>query len=466
MSEWLAIANENRYILTPMKAPDSITLRPPLHWLIIGIIALSISGLFSIVLAVAWHPSVKSVELFATLFHRSLVSHVNLSITVWFLCCLFMIWAYHPNPTTHNMTLPYMQQGAKWLMVIASLLMSAASLHPDAVAVMSNYVPVLQHSWFSLSIGCMVSSILLMIVDTALSQIGNKDTSIISTLTRTSLVMMVLALAAFAMSASALRGSGLSGEIYYEMLFWGGGHVMQFIWAQLLLFSWIALLSAIHPRLVIHQGYHWLFYTNMVVSACSLLPYALYDVIDPAFRQLCTSVMIWGGGIAPIGFIALYVANIRHHHIGIPLNTALGSAMWCSLSLFAIGGLFASMIDGINVKIPSHYHGSLLGVTVALMGLTYLVLQQHGYRYILTSKLIVPQFALLGGGQVLHIVGLFWSGGYGVQRKSPGAGGDAMEQADLALRVQSSGGGIAIIGGLLFIVICIKAWKKGKSSLA
>jgi cytochrome c oxidase subunit I len=60
-------------------------------------------------------------------------------------------------------------------------------------------------------------------------------------------------------------------------------------------------------------------------------------------------------------------------------------------------------------------------------------------------------------------VGLFWSGGYGVQRKSPDAVSSAMDHADLALRVQSSGGGLAILGGLLFLIVMLKAWRRGKN---
>jgi hypothetical protein len=37
-----------------------------------------------------------------------------------------------------------------------------------------------------------------------------------------------------------------------------------------------------------------------------------------------------------------------------------------------------------------------------------------------------------------------------------------MQQAELALRVQSTGGGLAIIGGLLFVIIYVKAKIKAK----
>ena len=46
---------------------------------------------------------------------------------------------------------------------------------------------------------------------------------------------------------------------------------------------------------------------------------------------------------------------------------------------FGIGGLIGFLISGSNVTIPAHYHGSIVGVTLALMGVCYLLLPKLGY---------------------------------------------------------------------------------------
>ncbi len=88
--------------------------------------------------------------------------------------------------------------------------------------------------------------------------------------------------------------------------------------------------------------------------------------------------------------------------------------------LFAAGGLIGLIIGGSNVKIPAHYHGCIVGVTLALMGLVFHLLPRLGYAAP-QGRLAVAQPWLYGVGQLLHIVGLVWSGGYGVQRKVAGA---------------------------------------------
>ena len=35
--------------------------------------------------------------------------------------------------------------------------------------------------------------------------------------------------------------STLSGKIYYEILYWGGGHALQFTWTLLMLAAWLWL---------------------------------------------------------------------------------------------------------------------------------------------------------------------------------------------------------------------------------
>ena len=56
-------------------------------------------------------------------------------------------------------------------------------------------------------------------------------------------VSAAVALAAFAASF-ALVPTTLAGTAYYEIMFWGGGHALQFTWTLLMLVGWLALASA------------------------------------------------------------------------------------------------------------------------------------------------------------------------------------------------------------------------------
>ena len=118
-----------------------------------------------------------------------------------------------------------------------------------------------------------------------------------------------------------------------------------------------------------------------------------------------------------------------------------------------------SLINGANVRIPAHYHGCIVGVTLALMGLVYHLLPQLGYGTP-AGKVATLQPTLYGAGQLMHILGLVWSGGYGVQRKVAGAEQVLRSTSEVAgMGLMGLGGLIAIVGGLLFVVVVIGAMR-------
>jgi heme/copper-type cytochrome/quinol oxidase subunit 1 len=68
---------------------------------------------------------------------------------------------------------------------------------------------------------------------------------------------------------------------------------------------------------------------------------------------------------------------------------------------------------------------------------------------------------LYGVGQLLHITGLVWSGGYGVQRKVAGAEQVLRSSGEVAgMALMGAGGLLAIVGGLLFVVVVLKAIRR------
>ena len=66
-----------------------------------------------------------------------------------------------------------------------------------------------------------------------------------------------------------------------------------------------------------------------------------------------------------------------------------------------------------------------------------------------------------GIGQLMHISGLVWSGGYGVQRKVAGAEQVLRSTGEIAgMGLMGLGGLIAIIGGLMFVLVMLRAMRR------
>jgi heme/copper-type cytochrome/quinol oxidase subunit 1 len=170
--------------------------------------------------------------------------------------------------------------------------------------------------------------------------------------------------------------------------------------------------------------------------------------------------MRFGGGLAIPPILLALLWGMRRLPARDAAARPIFGALAASIGLFAAGGLIGFAISGANVKIPAHYHGCIVGVTLAFMGLTYHLLPQLGFAAP-RSRLAAWQPWLYGGGQLAHIVGLVWSGGYGVERKVAGAAQVLRTPQEVAgMALMGLGGLVAIAGGLAFVIVVIGALRR------
>lgn len=446
------------YDLTvPLDARRALTVA----WLALGFVALLASGLFSVLLVLSRTPVLQALFPVADFFRVALVVHVDLSVLVWFLSFGGALW-------TMVGTKRYLPLA--WAAFIVSGLgtaaMCASPFVERATAVMANYVPVLDGPVFlgglilfgtGIAMLCLRSMLAAEPVGTRISGGGALRFGL-----NAALVSCAVAGFAFAWSLNAVP-SGLDARIYYELVFWGGGHVLQFAYTLLMLVGWLLLASAIGARLPLSPRVVTLLFAIALVSVfLTPLTYLAYEVTSVEHHRMQTLLMRFGGGlvIPPIALAVLW--SLWPIRPLAPEKRPLRSALVASLLLFSAGGAIGFLITGNNVRIPAHYHGCIVGVTLAMMGVAYHLLPRLGFATP-SSRLAAWQPAIYGAGQLMHIAGLVWSGGYGVQRKV--AGSDQVlrsTQESLGMGLMGLGGLIAIIGGMLFVLIVLKSIRQGR----
>ncbi|MCW5657188.1 MAG: cbb3-type cytochrome c oxidase subunit I [Burkholderiaceae bacterium] len=429
-------------------------------WLWLGLAALIGSGLFSVLLVLARTPGVNRWLPVSDFFRVALVVHVDLSVLVWFIAMAGLLWSLNSAPRGR-----IGGWAAPLLCGAGALGMSIAPFVDHGAAVMANYIPVLDGAVFlgglvvfALGVGVLVWRGLVLAPKLGLAFDGG---GALRFGLNASVVATAVALLAFAWSWLALP-TELAGRAYYEILFWGGGHALQFTWTLLMLVAWLWLASAsgapvrLSPRVAVAMF-------GLALLAVFVTPYAYvsHDIASVEHRNLLTWAMRAGGGpaIVPIGLAVLLALRQAPATSVSPTTRPLRSALVASVLLFAAGGMIGVFIQGSNVRIPAHYHGCIVGVTLALMGLVFHLLPRLGYRAP-TSRWAAWQPALYGAGQLMHIVGLVWSGGYGVQRKVAGSEQVLRSGAEIAgMGLMGLGGLIAIAGGLLFVLVVWRAMR-------
>lgn len=428
-------------------------------WLWLGVAALIGSGIFSILLVLARTPFLQSLFPVADFFHVALVVHVDLSVLVWFVACAGVLWTLN-GADRH----PWLANAALGCALAGTVMMATAPFFGEGRPVMSNYVPVLDDAWFLIGLGEFGLGFALLTlralaaptrVGTALDGAGALRFGLNASAVAAAVALLALAWSWFTVPAS------LSGKPYYEMLFWGPGHVVQFTWTLLMLVAWLWLASLVHaapplsPRLAL-----LLFGVGLVSVFVAPLVYLSWGVDSVPYRKMFTWLMRFGGGLAilPLG-LAVLIALARAPRAR-EARAPLAAALRASMLLFAIGGGVGFLIQGSDVRVPAHYHGSIVGITLALMGLAYALLPRLGYAEA-KGRLATWQPWLYATGQLLHITGLVWSGGYGVQRKVAGTEQVLRTPQEVAgMGLMGLGGLIAIAGGILFIVVMLRAMRR------
>jgi cytochrome c oxidase subunit I len=444
-------------------------------WLGLGVAALIGAGLLALLLGLSRTPGIQDVFPLKDFFRSALVVHVDLSVFVWFMSFASVVWSL-----CGGQTLAALGRIGFYLAAFGTLVMTVSPFFPDAQPLLNNYIPVLQQPVFFgglliAGIGFGLTIVRALLTIKFISPVGAGDTpSVITTAAKGESTLRFGAFLAAVAGAVSFLGvayallfpPSVDGQPFWEAVFWGGGHTLQFQHALLMVVAWLWLLSEVrHAPTTSPRMMFGLF-------ALAALPVAvaptLYFVapVGTAWHTLYFAKLMEHGHPLMVPLILIVtLAAWRARGVSAPAK----SALYASLFLFTAGGVLAYLIRGVNVVIPAHYHGSIVGVTLAFMGVAYLLLPRIGFGE-LTGKIAKTarwQPYVYGGGQFMHIMGLAVSGGYGVQRKVAGA-----EQMlttvpqKIAMGVMGMGSLVSVIGGVMFVVVCLVAMKRSTNTNA
>ena len=424
-------------------------------WLMLGLASLVGAGVFSLLLVLARTPMIQEWLPFIDFFHVALVVHVDLSVLIWLLSMAGVLWAL-----STNLDRPRWDRFSFWLAASGTAVVIISPFVGAGDPLMSNYVPVLRHPVFYLGLGLFTAGALSHLLRSALTFTGLATDldgeAALQVGIKLAALTAAVAIGAF-IASLAMIPSDMEGQAFFEFLFWGGGHVLQFTHTLLMMVVWVLLASNsscrfdLTPRLTLT----FLLLIALPVITVPFL-YVAHDVVSVGHRMAFTELMKYGGlSCVPLGLAV--VASLWKAEKPRGEGRYLRSVLVSSIVLFGVGGVLGFMISGLDIVIPAHYHGSTVGVTIAYMGLAYYLLPRLGFGAV-PPRLAFWQPIIYCSGQLLHIFGLAWTGGYGVQRKIAGLA-QGLEQVGqvVGMGMMGLGGLISVIGGLLFLVVAYKS---------
>jgi len=445
-------------------------------WAVIAIGSLAFSGALALLLVLSRVPQTQVLLPWSwqSFFYAALVTHVILSFVVWFLAvlgALSVLVLANAAPTTESgavgagtgavrgtvrgtvrgagLGLPGMISAA-----VGAVLLLVPTLLNDGEPSLNNYVPILVHPVYYLGLAMVGLGVALPVIRLLLNPSAFRDNSGLGVAVAG--LCYLVALACIGLAGVSLP-DGIDTHTLNERLFWGGGHVLQFVNTALMLTAWTMIAERTLGKAPLP---HRLYTVVMGAMLVFVLPgpvfYALYDILGLAHRLAFTDLLWYGLTTPPVIVgLGLLMLLVRHRGEVIRNSAVLGLAL--SMMLFVAGGLMGFFLGPSDARTPSHYHASIGGVNLAFMVLFVVVILPALGRALRSRWKVAAPYHLYGWGQLVFSIGMFTAGAAGVPRKTMGAEAQGLDSTlkMIAMTIYGIGGALAVAGGVLFIALVL-----------
>ena len=442
-------------------------------WLMLGVASLGASTLFAILVASSRSPATANLLAGHDFFHLALIIHVALGPVLSFLAFAMALW---------HLALPKQWDGYGWLgyalaalgTVVLVLVPVGGALGGGAgEAILSNYIPVLRSTMFLTGLALFGSGFALSLVRVLRwlrpGMLPPTEHSLGFGLLAGALAAVV-ALGSLLWSAVALP-QDMAAAAYYEMLFWGPGHILQSMHVLMMMVAWLVLADAAGiPLRSSAKQRRLLFLLALLPVLAAPLVHLAYAPESDEFRNAFTGLMRWAiwPGVVLLAADILYglfraAGRFDRLRTGVtrPTPSTWSAATWSlalSILLLAVGLVIGFSIDENNAVVPAHYHATTGAITMAYLGLALVLLPRLGY----TTTIARWPVLAYGIGTLLMAAALGWAGYAGMTRKLPGSE-KLLEGYSPHLAVVAIGGTLVIIGGIGFVVIMLRGWLRASA---
>lgn len=437
-----------------------------LYWLLLAVLSLTVSGIFAFLIALARTPVVSELFKAPDFFRRALVVHVDLGVSVWFTA--FPVALFHLLNRSKKIELP--AKIALSLSIAGVLLLALTGFSSLGVPYLSNYIPVISHPLFMLGLVLYFAGVAFNYFSSGLLnptlELGREDSLLQQALWVSQVGIRVGALFFLASLATLVIASfngppGLSGGVHYEMLMWGGGHVLQFANIAFMLVCWTLLLSSWSGKVPITRSQSFFIFVWLGVPLLAVPWIAAQDIAGRAHREGFSLLMQWGIFPPVLAYLALTVPaafRSKKNKYDVRFLSFVLSAV-----LVILGFVFGALVRGPDLRLPGHYHAAIGGVTASFMAAAYVVFKEFSAPHavegsresevLFTSKKAIFQSLFTGLGQVLFASGMFIAGSYGMARKVYGVEQQITRLGQsIGMWAMGAGGILALVGGVFFVV--------------
>ncbi len=428
-------------------------------WLAVG--ALAVAGVFALLLALSRVPGMDKASFWPIgFFYKGLVIHVVFSLVIWLMGVFaFLVTAATQGAEGATPRAAPLGRIGQGVAVIAFPFLFAPAFLDATLPELTNYIPLILHPAYDLGLVLLAAGILAPVVRLFLN-LSWRDPPV-PPLTFAMAIggfVYLMALLSFAVAAVLLARSG-GLVVSRDRLFWGGGHLMQFVYAIVLVTNWrILARRSLGEKSVDDALFRAAVAIIGALAIAGPLFYAVFDAFSAAQHE-AFRLLQFGIALPTLLFAVPLFAKTRS--LGRPAQWPWRDPAFftlaASLALFALGGLMGLLVTGSDTRIPAHYHAVITAVSVSSAGMLLTFgLDALGLPPV-SARATRALIALYAGGQFVASIGMFVAGGYGAARKTPDGVGSLDAVAATGMAVHGVASIVTILGGAAFVVVAIRA---------
>ncbi len=431
-------------------------------WFLFAIGSLVLAGFLALTLVIGRLPFLGWLFTDPLFFKRALVVHVDLAIVVWFQAGTLSFLGLTLGPRLHRGA-----TGAAFALAATGIIgLLVGACMPGAQPVLSNYVPVIDHPvffgglicWFA-GAGLFFAQALLTPVRTDAQALGTETVIALRASAAANLLAIVTFVGAWQTTPDAVP------SVFYELVFWGGGHVLQTANVAAMLGLWLYLLHRWTGCSVLSPAVVTALMAALVMPQLVMPPLAFGGTTTTQYFSMATHLMRWT--LFPVVLVVLGASGVHvwRHRAELDWRDYRFSGLAGSAALTVLGFFLGALIRGSSTLVPGHYHCAIGAVTIALMAAAYDFCREVAPSGATPAapRHARLQLLLFGGGQAVFGLGFALAGAYGLGRKQYGAEQHVRSLGEyLGLSVMGLGGLIAVAGGIFFLAVmlrCIGTWR-------
>ncbi len=414
-------------------------------WLILTLGSMFLGGALSLFLFLARTPMTSRWFSSPDLSKRILVVHVTLMFTCGFFGFLATIF----QTLSHRPRFGY----AGIICVVGTILLLFSPFLPSAKHILSNYFPVLDHPIFFAGLGFYLTGIALSLVDRGLFQKATVNLWTSSTYGfRLSALIYLVGWTLLAWNILSITPN-IDRQSYFEMLFWGPGHIFQFAHLCLVMGIWIFLIEYISEKHILSHTMSKMIFGWVALPA---LVSPLFLISTTYMTKGFEFLMTWFTWPAPT---LLMLMIFRQRPWTNQTNPFFTRTLYASLGLMLIGFVIGFLIRGSNTLVPAHYHATIGSIMTSMMLMGIILIEktkkQISNPALSTWKNRMP--LIFGIGQAIFVVGFALAGFLGQARKTYGSEQSIRSPLEyMGLTMVGIGGILAMIGGVIFFVLVFR----------